>query len=103
VDLAWDYVTSPLADDVEPATDWANLAATYHHQGQYNLAQRAYELAIQADPTNADLLWTQARTLIEAGNPAEARQRLELLSNGTWAAKYGPIQEQAKQALSANQ
>ena len=102
VDLAWDYVTSPLADDVEPAPEWSNLAATYHHKGQYDLAQRAYELAIQADPANADLLWLQARTLIEAGHPAEARQRLELLTSGTWDPKYIHTQEQAKQALSAN-
>jgi tetratricopeptide (TPR) repeat protein len=100
VDLAWDYVTSPLVDDVEPATDWGDLAATYHHKGRYDLAQRAYELAIEADLTNADLLWLQARTLIEAGHPAEARQRLELLSNGTWDPKYRHTQEQAKQAFS---
>gem|GEM_PF-2918217 len=101
IDLAWDYVTSPLATDEQTSLNWSALGATYHRQGQYELADRAYELACADDPANAELLWNRARVLIEANRRNEARGLLETLAAGSWKPEYGWIQTLAKKALAS--
>lgn len=99
IDLAWDYLTSPLATEEQSSMDWPGLGATYHGQGQYELADRAYELACAADPSNAELLWNRARVLIEANRRAEARALLEKIATGSWKPEFIAIQKQAKKAV----
>ncbi len=101
VDLAWDYVTSPLATADQPPINWSDLASNFHQQGQYELADRAYGLAFKADPTNAEILWNRARARIESGRGSEARDLLQTLASGSWNSKYGAVQQQAKRALAS--
>ncbi len=102
VDLAWDYITSPLAGEAEATIPWKERGREYHLQGQYDLAQRAYEQAFEADPTDAQILWQQAQTLIESGRHVQAQPLLERLADGEWDPKYDAICQQAQRALGRN-
>ena len=100
VDLAWDYLTSPLVAAQEASIPWDERGREYHDQGQYELAARAYALAFRADPGNAELLWNQARALLDAGQPGRAQTLLQELVHRPWETKYDGIRRQAEQALS---
>ena len=101
-DLAWDYVTSPLAAASEVSIPWNDRGREYHRQGLYELAQRAYALAFEADPANAQILWDRAQALIESGRRSDAQLLLEEIASGTWDAKYEAICRQAKRVSRRN-
>src|SRR6185312_10025630 len=41
-ELAWDYLTTPLAEHSNEAGPWATLALALRQQGDFELADRAY-------------------------------------------------------------
>jgi Tfp pilus assembly protein PilF len=102
VDLAWDYITSPLAGAEQADIPWKERGREYHLQGRYDLAQRSYGQAVEADPTDAQILWQQAQALIESGNHDRAQPLFERLANGSWDPKYDEIRQQAQRALGRN-
>jgi tetratricopeptide (TPR) repeat protein len=80
---------------------WRFAALLAEEQGQYELADRSYELAFNADPTNAEILRNRALALIETGRGAEARGLLQTLASGSWNPKHAGLQTQAKRALAS--
>jgi len=98
-DLAWDYLTTPLAAKPNEAAPWASLAETLRQQGQFELSDRAYASAFEAEPTNAQLLWDRAQVLLQAGRGAEAKRLLRQLAGGQWQPRFQGLQLQAKQSL----
>jgi tetratricopeptide (TPR) repeat protein len=98
-DLAWDYLTTPLAEKGGDAGQWVNLAQSLQNQGDLGLAQRAYSAAFAADPSNAQLLWDQVQCLQQTGKAAEARSLLRRLAQGQWQPQYQAIQAEAVRQL----
>ncbi len=96
-DLAWDYLTTPLAVQPNEAAGWASLARTLHEQGQIDLADRAYAAAFDAEPTNAQILWDRAELLWENGRQDQARPLFRQIAAGPWEAKFSALQIRAKQ------
>jgi tetratricopeptide (TPR) repeat protein len=99
IDLAWDYATSPLASAAETSFAWDKRGREYHRQGQYELAQRAYALAFEAQPTNAELLWHRAQAFVEAGHRDRAQALWQELVRRAWDPKYDSLRRQAEEAL----
>src|SRR5512138_2069736 len=54
-ELAWDYLTTPLAEKSNEAQPWVNLASALQQQGDMDLADRAYATAFEREPTNAQV------------------------------------------------
>ena len=98
-DLAWDYLTTPLAVQANAASGWANLARTLRQQGQFDLADRAYAAAFAAEPTNAQILWDRAESLQENGRPDQALPIFRQIAAGARGPQFSGLQERAKQQV----
>jgi RNA polymerase sigma factor (sigma-70 family) len=96
-DLAWDYLTTPLAQQPNEAAPWADLARTLKQEGQIDLADRAYAAAFAAEPGNAQILWDRAELLWENGRGEQARPLFQQLASGRWDARFGDLPGRAKQ------
>jgi hypothetical protein len=102
-DLAWNYLTTPLAGRPGDPQAALQLARELAGEGRRELAERAYRVAGSADPSNAQLVWERAQNLQEAGRPDEGRQVLRQLADGTWAEQYQELQRQARSRLGERQ
>lgn len=95
-DLAWDYLTTPLAMKPNEATAWLSLAATLRNDGELEMADRAYASAFKAEPTNAQILWDHAQLLEQAGRIQEARTLYLQIAEGQWQPRFNQIKHQAE-------
>jgi cytochrome c-type biogenesis protein CcmH/NrfG len=101
-EMAWDYLTTPLAESANESTPWTNLAATLRQQGDFLLADRAYATAYEIEPTNAQILWDRAQLLQQSQRHAEAVKLYKQIADGTWQPRFSGIQQQAKRYVQAN-
>jgi tetratricopeptide (TPR) repeat protein len=97
--LAWDYLTTPLALRPNEAAPWKSLAETLRDDGQFDLADRAYAAAFEAEATNAQLLWDRIQLLEQAGRRGEATKLLRQLANGTWQPRFDHLRRKASRLL----
>ena len=95
-ELAWDYLTTPLADKPNEAVAWLNLAQTLRGDGKLELAYRAYETAYEAEPTNAQILWDHAQLLEQSGRTKRARALYQQIANSEWQPRFNQIKHQAE-------
>jgi tetratricopeptide (TPR) repeat protein len=98
-DLAWDYQTTPIALRPNEAQPWHDLAATLVRQGDLELADRAYQAAFDAEPTNAQILWDRAQNLRQMDRMQEAQDLLRKLAEEKWQPRFSWIQQQARRQL----
>ncbi len=96
--LAWDYETTPLALKPNEAGPWESLAHRLRLEGDWKLADRAYEMAFLAEPTNAQLLWNRAQHLKDKGQIAESRAVFKQLADGEWQPRFQGLASMAKGA-----
>jgi tetratricopeptide (TPR) repeat protein len=99
-ELAWDYLTTPLALKPNEAVAWRSLAETLGKEQQYELADRAYAAAFEAERTNAELLCDRIELLDEAGRRDEARTLLKQLAEGDWQPRFQHLQKKAAERIS---
>jgi len=97
--LAWDYLTTPLAMRPNEAEPWRNLARTLRADGELELADRAYAAAYEAEPTNAQILWDHADLLQLAGRFTQARRLYQQIARGDWQPRFHWLQQKAKERL----
>ncbi|MBL7132742.1 MAG: FecR domain-containing protein [Phycisphaerae bacterium] len=98
-ELAWDYLTTPLASKPNEAGPWAALAAQLAGEGDVALADRAYAAAFDIEPTNAQILWDRAQLLSRYGRAEQAARIYRRISEGSWQPKHQSIKNRAAQAL----
>ena len=98
-ELAWEYLTTPLATKPNEAAPWSNLARTLKQQGELDLAQRAYASAFDAERTNAQILWERARLLQRLGRGEQARKLYRQIAEGTWPRQFNGVRAQARNYL----
>ena len=96
-DLAWDYLTTPLASKPNEAAGWLHLAQTLRGDGRFDLAVRAYETAFETEPTNAQILWDHAQLLEQAGRGQQARALYRQIANNEWQPRFDHLKRQAQQ------
>jgi predicted Zn-dependent protease len=98
-DLAWDYLTTPLAGQSTESAAWQKLAEELAGQQDFALADRAYATAFEAEPTNAQLLWDRAEMLQRWGKADQSRQIRRQIAQGEWQPRFASLQERAVESL----
>jgi len=98
-EVAWEYLTTPLPDDLSEPVPWLALAEKFSTTGQFLLAEQAYARAFETEPANAPILWDRARSLRRAGRTEEAQRVLQELAAGQWPVQYQWAQREARQQL----
>jgi tetratricopeptide (TPR) repeat protein len=98
-ELAWDYATTPLALKPNESSPWVSLAWSVRQEGNWRLADKCYEMAFDAEPSNAQLLWDRAEHLRQQGLIAESRRLLKQLADGEWQPRFNGLKAQARQAV----
>ena len=95
-ELAWDYWTTPI--DLHPAESkpWLDLAQTLQAEGDLAKADRAFALAFEAEPTNAEILWQRAQNQVRQGQTKEARELYRQIADGKWQERFNATVEQAR-------
>jgi len=101
-ELAWDYLTTPLAARPNEAAPWVSMAQMLRQQGHLELADRAYASAFEAEATNAQILWDRAQVLLEAGRNDDAKRLMRQVADGEWPRQFNWIQTRAKQYVEGN-
>jgi Ca-activated chloride channel family protein len=98
-ELAWDYATTPLALKPNESDPWMSLAWSVRQEGNWRLADKCYEMAYAAEPTNAQLLWDRAEHLRQQGQIADSRRLLKQLADSEWQPRFNGLKAQARQAV----
>ncbi len=98
-ELAWDYLTTPLADKPNESAPWLALAQEMANQQNLEWADRAYRQAFEAESTNAQILWDHAEFLLRHNRREEAQERFEKLAQGDWQPRFSQLKTQAQQRL----
>lgn len=98
-DLAWDYLTTPLSQRPGESGPLADLASRLASQGEWRLADRAFESAFAAESSNAQFLWDRAQNLRKAGQTAKARALYRQLIDGDWQPRFADLKRQAASLL----
>ncbi|MBL8793243.1 MAG: FecR domain-containing protein [Planctomycetia bacterium] len=98
-ELAWDYLTTPIALRPNEGGTYQSLAQSLQGQNEIDLADKAYALAFETEPTNAQLLWERAQMLQQAGRHTAARQVYAQLADGKWQPRFHWLQQQARWQL----
>src|SRR5260370_31762010 len=80
-DLAWDYLTTPIAQRPNESAPWLDLANAIK-ESDFDLADRAFALAYKAEPTNAQILWDHAQYLHQYGRFPQAQQLYQRIAQG---------------------
>jgi tetratricopeptide (TPR) repeat protein len=95
-ELAWNYWTCPI--DLHPAESkaWLDLANVLVSTNDLDRADRAFAQAVEAEPTNPELLWQRAQNLARMGQGDHARQLYRQIADGTWQDRFRPTVDQAR-------
>ena len=96
-EMAWEYLTTPLAAKPNEAAPWVSMANMLRQQGHFELADRAYASAFDAEPTNAQILWDRAQVLLQAGRAEDAKELFGQLAEGQWQPRFGGLKSRARQ------
>lgn len=100
-ELAWDYLTTPLADKPNESAPWVALAKEMSGQKKIELADRAYRQAFDAEATNAQILWDHAELLRQNDRDESAQELYEQLAREDWQPRFRNLKNQAQQRLNA--
>jgi tetratricopeptide (TPR) repeat protein len=98
-ELAWDYLTTPVALRPGESGVWVGLATTLQRQGDRDLADRAYQAAFEREATNAQLLWDRADNLKQAGRLVQANALYRQIAEGDWQPRFATLKTQARWML----
>ena len=98
-DLAWDYLTTPLAVQANAASGWANLRGPCGSKGTSIWPTGPMRRPSTAEPTNAQILWDRAESLQENGRPDQALPIFRQIAAGPWGPQFSGLQERAKQQV----
>ncbi len=100
-ELAWGYLTSPSSLRDAGAAEWIELARQQHWQRDYDLAERAFAVALSWEPANAAIVRERALNQCAARTRDAARTLLQQFDKGVWEERYKAFQLRVQQALHA--
>jgi ferric-dicitrate binding protein FerR (iron transport regulator) len=97
--LAWDYLTTPLAQKPNESGPWLSLAEALIRQHDSRLADDCFAQAMLADPGDAEIVWKRVQHLKRYGEEERAKQLLRQLADGDWQPRFQWLKTQARQTL----
>jgi predicted Zn-dependent protease len=98
-DLGWEYLTTPVGLRPNEAGPWLDLARALAQSRDKDWVDRAYRGAFEAEPSNAQILWDQAKNLQEAGKTPEARKLFQRIADGDWQSRFDDVKKEARRQL----
>ena len=98
-DLAWDYLTTPLAENSGESAPWIALARSLGTDTQTDLAHMAWTQAFELESTNPEILLEHARMLQAAGRVVPAKVLLKQAVDGTWQPRFAGAVQQCRELL----
>ena len=98
-DLAWSYLTTPLAERSGESAPWRTLAETLTQQKQVELADVAWSKAFEFEQTNPEILLGHAKMLQASDRSAESRRMLKRIVDSNWQPRFNRIQQEARNLL----
>ncbi|MEZ6062212.1 MAG: hypothetical protein R3C19_17875 [Planctomycetaceae bacterium] len=98
-DMAWDYLTTPLAGSSGESSPWRNLAQTLTQQNQVALADIAWTRAFEFERTNPELLLSHAQMLIDSGRAGDGTRLLRKIVDGDWQPRFRSTVDEARNRL----
>ena len=98
-DLAWSYLTTPLAGRSGESTPWRSLAENLTSQKQVDLADMAWSKAFEFEQTNPEILLAHAKMLNANGRTSASRQLLKRITDTNWQPRFAKIQQKARELL----
>ncbi|HIE98994.1 MAG TPA: hypothetical protein EYQ63_18830 [Fuerstia sp.] len=98
-DLAWSYLTTPLAGQSGESAPWRTLADNLTEQKQVELADMAWSRAFEFERTNPELLLSHAKMLSANGQAVASRRLLKQIVDTNWQPRFARVQQQARNLL----
>lgn len=98
-ELAWSYLTTPLAGRSGESTPWRSLAENLTAQQQIDLADMAWSKAFEFEQTNPEILLAHAKMLNANGRTSAGHQLLRRITDTSWQPRFAKIQQQARELL----
>ena len=98
-ELAWDYLTTPLAENSGESAPWIALARNLGTDIQTDLAGMAWMQAFELESTNPEILLEHARMLQAAGRFEPAKVLLKRAADGTWQPRFASAVQQCRDLL----
>jgi hypothetical protein len=98
-DLAWDYLTTPLAENSGESAPWIALARSLGTDTQTDLADMAWTQAFALESTNPEILLEHARLLRSAGRVVPSNVLLKRVVDGTWQPRFAGAVQQCRDLL----
>ncbi len=97
--LAWSYLTTPLAGQSGESAPWRTLANNLTKQNQVDLADMAWSRAFEFEQTNPELLLSHAKMLAANGRGVASRRLLKQIVDSNWQPRFARVQQQARSLL----
>jgi tetratricopeptide (TPR) repeat protein len=98
-ELAWSYLTTPLAGRSGESASWRTLAVNLTQQEQVELAGLAWSKAFEFEQTNPELLLSHAKMLAANGHTVGSRRLLKQIVDSNWQPRFNRVQQQARNLL----
>jgi len=98
-DLAWAYLTSPLAGRAGESGSWKTLAEELIKANELALADIAWERAYDLQQTNPDLLLKHAEMHRTQGNKRKSQRLLRQIINGNWQPRFSSTVQRAREMV----
>jgi tetratricopeptide (TPR) repeat protein len=95
-ELAWAYLTTPLALKPNESGPWLQVAEVLRDQGAPERADQAYARAFACESTNPQILWQRAQNLLQMGRVEEARALWRQIADGGWQERFQSLVPQAR-------
>lgn len=95
-DLAWAYLTCPLANSAGEAGSWKTLAEELAKANEFELADLAWDRACNLQRTNPDLLLKHAELHRIRGNRRKSQRLLRQIINGDWQPRFSSTVQRAR-------
>jgi len=89
-ELAWNYLTTPIALQPGQSEPWVSLATTLTQKGDWKTADACYRQAFAVEPTNPEILRDQAKLYERFGQAEVARQTMQRIIDGKWQPRFEP-------------
>ena len=98
-ELAWNYLTTPLAGRSGESSVWKSLAENLASQRQVDLADMAYLKAFELEQTNPEILLAHAKLRLANGRPVAGQGLLHKIVDSNWQPRFNRVVQEAKGLL----
>ncbi len=98
-EIAWEYLTTAEAREPTNSHTWDDLGQRMQRRGQFGTADMAFATAVEADPSDATILWNRSQNLRQAGDVAGANKLLRQIADSEWPPVYNNVRANARWQL----